>query len=117
MKSYKKSLVFLVTKKLKDIISHSIQITEIFFAIDYIFKAKTSFYSNASQYSGAVNASKNFDSFINLNVRSKQTIKFINFFNCKMLIESSQKVQECLMYANSISYISIVFSSMFSIFQ
>ena len=61
----RKFLYFFVAKPLKDIVNHSLKLAKVFSQEPIPFKANTSLYLNASQYSGAIDARKNIVSPVN----------------------------------------------------
>ena len=62
VKKYKKGMVFLVAKTLKDIRNDSLKLAKVFSQQPTLFKANASFYSNTTQHYGAIKACKKFAS-------------------------------------------------------
>ena len=58
LKSYKKSLVFLLAETIKGIRNHFLKLEKVFSQYLILFKGYALLYSNASQYHGAIKAYK-----------------------------------------------------------
>ena len=105
----------------KDIINYSLKLVKVFSQEPIPFKANTSFYSNASQYSGAIDACKNLVSSAN---RYRKTLQYYKLTDSQIhhLLKLQRINQICcnfqqnLIFADSISTANIKFSSMFNVF-
>ena len=89
VKSYNKDLAFLVKKNLRDVTSHPLIITKVFFGkLTYL---KPLIYSVACPYSAAVTVFKNFYLHIRevLVILQTNRLKFIISLNCKVFTKSA----------------------------
>ena len=79
VKSYKEVLVFLVARTLKDTRNNSLKLAKVFSQQPILFKNNVSLHSNASQYSGAIKASKKFASPIKGTSTKKLLSRLVDF--------------------------------------
>ena len=91
VKSYKKCLIFVMGKTLKNITNHHyLKLVNVFSQFPIAFKVNVLSYSNCSQYSGVIKTFKKFTSS-NLILQSKWFIKSIIYLTCKVFIETAVK--------------------------
>ena len=91
VKSYMKGLTFLMTKTLKDIANHSLNVEKVFSQWYIPFKANAPLYSSASHYTGFIKVCKKYAS-PNLIILILQTKRFIIYLNCTVFIETAVKL-------------------------
>ena len=95
----------------KSFTNHSLNLAKVFWQKHIPFKANSSPYFNTSQYSGETDKRKSLQDY---NKVTDPQIHHLPRIQC--IHQMSCKFQKCLMYANSISTINIIFNSMFNIF-
>ena len=98
VKSYKKCLIFVMGKTLRNITNHHyLKLVNVFSQFPIAFKVIVLSYSNCSQYSGVIKTFKKFTSSnkkftsSNLILQTKWFIKFIIYLTCKVFIETAVK--------------------------